>query len=399
LPEKDTEGNNVTEPIRWKRAFYAVLFCSAVAAFSPAQTYNVLINFNGSNGSGPNGVVQGTDGNFYGTTTAKGGAEDTGTVFKLTPAGKMTVLHRFAGTPDGASPRAELVLGADGLYRGTTSYGGANNLGAIYEIKTGGKLTTLHSFSGADGSGPDGALLLAADGNYYGTTYAGGANTYGTVYKITPAGVLTTLHSFTGTDGSEPIGKLLQYNGIIYGTTSAGGANSKGTVFKITTAGALTRLYSFTGAADGGFPAAGLALGADKTFYGTTGLDGSGDSGTVFKITPSGKLTTIYSFCSQTGCPDGSYPESPLMLASDGNFYGTTMAGGSSGSTGTICRITPAGILTTLQDGSRLAGIAPRAALIEGSDGNLYGTMGNDGTNCCGVVFQLAVGLSAPDSK
>jgi uncharacterized repeat protein (TIGR03803 family) len=184
--------------------------------------------------------------------------------------------------------------------------------------------------------------VQATNGNFYGTTFAGGANGYGTVFKITPSGTLTTLYSFCSQrgcpDGSYPGAALVQApNGDFYGTTNGGGnSNSScnvgcGTVFKITPGGTLTTLYSFcsqSGCTDGSAPVAGLVQATDGNFYGTTYSGRSYGYGTIFKITPSGTLTTLYSFCSQSGCRDGEFAEAALIQATNGNFYGTTLAGG-----------------------------------------------------------------------
>jgi uncharacterized repeat protein (TIGR03803 family) len=164
---------------------------------------------------------------------------------------------------------------------------------------------------------------------------AGGANDQGTVFKITPSGTLTTLYSFCSqscADGEEPYAGLVQAtNGDFYGTTQSGGANFVGTVFRITPDGMLTTLYSFcsqSGCTDGENPRAALVQAANGDFYGTAYLGGANNGGTVFKITPSGTLTTLYSFCSQSGCTDGEYPYAGLVQATNGTFYGTTVFGG-----------------------------------------------------------------------
>ena len=233
-------------------------------------------------------------------------------------------------------------------------------------------LTTLHTFAGysTDGATPYAGLVQATDGNFYATTYAGGTSGNcqggcGTVFKITPGGTLTTLHSFDWYDGASPTGALVQgTDGNFYGTTYGGGANQYyGTVFKITPSGTLTSLYSFcaqANCADGAMPYAGLLQASDGNFYGTTlegGANsgcslGSGTCGTVFKITPGGTLTTLYSFCAQPGCADGGNPYAGLVRGSDGNFYGTTFGRGANGY-GTVFKITPAGALTTLHSFDR----------------------------------------------
>jgi uncharacterized repeat protein (TIGR03803 family) len=361
------------------RAYVVFLLCAATAIVSQAQTFTIIANFNGINGSGPEAMlVQGTDGNFYGTTR-DGGANDAGTVFKVAPDGTLTALYSFGSTStDGRYPAAGLVQGTDGNLYGTTYNGGAkvdgtpSGGGTVFEIDPGGgTLTTLYSFCSqpncADGLDPKGTLVQGADGNFYGTTFGtsfGGAGTQGTVFKITPGGALTTLHSFCSqlncADGETPQAGLVQgTDGNFYGTTSGGGGQNianetedGGTIFKITPTGALTTLYSFCYqiiCADGSNPWAGLVRGADGNFYGTTPSGGANHEGTVFKITPGGTLTTLYNFCSQLNCADGSNPQpgARLTQGTDGNFYGTT-GGGGANEAGTAFKITPAGTLTTL---------------------------------------------------
>jgi len=298
---------------------------------TPAGTFRILYNFEFING-GESSLVLATNGEFYGTTEF-GGTSEEGSVFKVTPAGKLTTLYSFTGGTDGGFPSAGLVYAANGNFYGTTVSGPVTDncrdgCGTVFEITPSGRLTTLYSFTGgADGWQPL-ALLQGTDGNFYGTTYRGGASTYcGTVFQMTPAGTLTTLHSFTcGSDGGYPYTGLIQAtDGNLYGTTEQGGAGS-GTVFKITPSGMLTTLYSFTGGADGDYPAAGVIQATDGNFYGTTlfgGVSGacSTGCGTIFQITPAGTLTTLYRFMGET---DGVNPVEGLVQATNGNFYGTT---------------------------------------------------------------------------
>src|ERR1017187_6061793 len=197
-------------------------------------------------------------------------------------------------------------------------------------------LTTLYSFCSQsrcpDGANPEAGLVQATNGDLYGTTSGFFVNGYGTVFKITPGGTLTTLYSFCSqtncADGDEPVAGLVQAaNGDLYGTTAGGGINNGGTVFKITPSGTLTTLYSFcsqTNCADGRGPVAGLVQAANGDLYGTTGQDGANGGGTIFKITPSGTLTTLYSFCPKSGCTD-TYPSAGLVQAANGDLYGTTL--------------------------------------------------------------------------
>jgi uncharacterized repeat protein (TIGR03803 family) len=383
---------------------------AATAITSPAQVFTALANFGGSNGSNPfAGLVQGFDGNFYGTTYY-GGANNSGTVFKITPAGKLITLYRFcaqSGCADGAHPSASLVQASNGDFYGTTLAGGANNDGTVFKITTMGTLTTLHSFDGGDGLNPSAGLIQATDGNFYGTTQNGGAIGGGTVFKITPSGTLTTLYSFCGencTDGFTPYAGLVQAtDGNLYGTIIYGGGNDGfgycfdygcGTVFKITPAGTMSKLYSFcaslTDCSDGALPDAGLVQGTDGNFYGTTSAGGATPArgGTVFKITPTGTRTTLYSFCAQSSCTDG-YAPTDLVQATDGNFYGTTYYGGASYYDGTVFKITPTGRLTTLHSFDVSSG----STLVQATGGAFYGTTTYGGTYNAGTVFTLSVGL------
>jgi uncharacterized repeat protein (TIGR03803 family) len=383
---------------------------AATCFSSGLQAFTTLASFNGTNGSSPYaGLVQATNGDFYGTTF--NGAEGGGTVFKITPSGVLTTLYSFcsqSGCTYGDSPLAALVQATDANLYGTTYEGGAANYG-VFRITPGGTLTTLYSFcsqSGCtDGAYPNAALVLATNGALYGTTSEGGAANYGTVFKITPGGTLTTLYTFCSqsgcTDGINPNAGLVQAtNGNLYGTTFDGGAANEGTVFKITPNGTLTTLYSFcsrSGCTDGEHPT-GLVQATNGNLHGTTFDGGAEGSGTVFKITPSGALTTLYNFCSQSGCTDGYSPRGKLVQATDGNLYGTTVGGGVSAlNHGTIFRITPNGTLTTLYGFCSQSGCIDGAypiALIQATDGNLYGTTESDWPNDDGTVFSLYVGLS-----
>jgi uncharacterized repeat protein (TIGR03803 family) len=222
--------------------------------------------------------------------------------------------------------------------------------GTTFKITLSGVLTTLHVLNGEVFFGPSG-LVQATDGKFYGTTENGGTDHYGTVFRMNPGGKLKLLHSFDGTDGEAPVAGLVQgTDEKLYGTTSHAGANGfGGTVFSITTDGTLTTLYSFDGT-DGSGPSQ-LIQGTDGNFYGTTLSGGVGPCGsnsgcgTVFKITPGGGLTTLYSFCAGGDpCPDGAEPAGVLVQGTDGNFYGTTFLGGNNyNAGGTVFSITPGG--------------------------------------------------------
>jgi uncharacterized repeat protein (TIGR03803 family) len=317
----------------------------------------------------------------------------------------FTTLANF-GSTGGAEPMAGLIQATNGNLYGTTQVGGATTnglVGTAFTVTLSGTLTTLHVFGGQQGKHPEAALVQASNGELYGTTSGAqsGPGAMGTVFKMTLSGAATTLHSFDGTDGCNPSnGALVQAtNGNLYGTTGACGANGFGTVFEITPSGTLTTLYNFcsqSGCADGGHAYTGLIQATDGNFYGTTQYGGAYSNGTVFEITPSG-VTTLYSFCSQSGCPDGLYPVAGLIQATDGNFYGTTEEGGAK-NCGTVFEITPTGALTTLhsfcsQSGSS-DGDAPDAGLVQNTNGTLYGTTAlGGGATFDGTVFSLSMGL------
>lgn len=353
-----------------------------------------LVLFTNANGAHPGGTLAlDADGNLYGTTFG-GGSAGYGTVFAVTASGALTTLANFADN-QGANPYAGLALAPNGNFYGTTYGGGTNSDGTVFEITTNGVLTTLVNFAGANGSEPEANLVLGPDGNFYGTTYSGGGNNLGTVFEIATSGALTTLAGFGGTNGSNPQGNLtLGTNGSFYGTTVAGGTDGQGTIFEVSTNGLLTTLYSFTGAKDGAYPEAGLTLGPKGIFYGVTSLGGGAGYGTVFSVTESGSLTTLYSFNDDN---NGANPAAGLILGLNGNFYGTT-AGDQSSTYGNLFEISPAGALTnfySFTNGNDSA--APDATLTYGPDGNFYGTTyGNfsstpfdSGGNPWGTVFEL----------
>jgi len=392
-----------------------VFLLSAATALASPPTFNTLARFNGTDGQYPyDQLVQGFNGNYYGTT-AENGANGFGTVFEITPAGKLTTLYNFcskSSCADGANPSAGLAQAISGNLYGTTYYGGANNAGTVFEITPAGKLTTLYSFcshsSCTDGQNPEAGLMQAPNGNFYGTTYLGGssgcAGGCGTVFEITPAGKLTTLYTFCSKsgcpDGSLPYAGLVQgTNGNFYGTTQNGGATNNGTVFEITPTGRLTTLHSFciSGCGDGANPYGGLVQAANGNFYGTTYYGGAYSQGTAFEMTPAGKLTRLYSFCAKSGCGDGANPNAGLVQGTNGDLYGTTYGGGANND-GTVFAITAAGKLTTLYSFCSQSGCADGehlyAALMQATNGTFYGTTRNGGSNGdFGTVFSDSVGL------
>ena len=383
----------------------------------------MLYNFQGSDskdGAYPNGLVQGANGYLYGTTGA-GGVTGEGTVYRIAPGGgKYELLWNFdtsPGDPDGTGTSAPLVLATNGSFYGTTlgnSGGGSGNGsdGIVFRITPGGALTSVHNFCSvlengicADGLTTMGPMMQARNGYLYGTTSRAGAYNQGTIFKMAPSGAFTTLHSFCETldqgtcvDGADQISGLVQGpNGELYGTTTDGGTAAPGTVgdgtiFQISPAGKFSTLYNFcieTNCADGAQPQFGVIVGPDGNLYGTTATGGALNFGTFFTITPTGHLTTLYSFCSVKYCPDGTLPQG-IILGSDGNFYGTTAGGGNN--YGTIFQMTPAGVLTTLHTFDFTDGGGVGTWLMQDTSGVFYGTSfqgGNVASGPYGTLFKL----------
>jgi uncharacterized repeat protein (TIGR03803 family) len=386
------------------RLITLAFFSGFLTLFAGAQSATIesLYSLNAAtDGSTPYGnVVQGPDGNYYGTT-AQGGVNGNGTVFRVTPKGVYTVLYAFQGSPDGQNPQANLYLASDGNFYGTTARGGANGGGTIFRVSSTGVFTLLYTFTnGTDGGFPSAGVIEGSDGNFYGTTVSGGAinaagfTGYGTIFQMTPNGVLTTIYTFTGgdADGSSPYAGLVEgSDGFLYGTTNSDEVGDTGyyfgSVFKVSKTGAFKTLYHFGDGNDGGNPDGGLLEAQDGSFYGSThngGLFANDDDdtgqGVLYNITPSGVFKTMYEF---TGQADSGRPEGTLTFGSDGNLYGTTTISPA----GTLFQLTPSGGFVTLGQ----LGANPTESLggpIVGSDGNFYGTTDNGGANTNGSIFE-----------
>lgn len=391
----------------------AVLGVAMLATASlQAQILKTLYNFKGTaDGDLPIGGVVRIGGSFYGAAINGGAGLTTGTVFKIDVKGNETTLHSFSGSPDGYSPLAGLIKDSDGSLYGTTAYGGLYSFGTIFKVSKTGIETVLYSFSGypADGAYPQAGLARDAAGNLFGTTQYGGPGSCqingftegcGTVFMLSNTSVETVLHSFVSgtTDGQLPIARLLlDPAGNLYGTTCYGGTQGMGTVFKVTPGGTETVMYSFAGTPDGSCPLAGLIFYAGS-FYGTTYQGGASNYGTVFKLTKEGQETVLYSFSALHH--DGHYPQAALVRDSSGNFYGTTLGGGIetkychviSNGCGVIFKVSSAGKETVLHRfvGYPVEGSAPISDLIRDSAGNLFGTTTLGGTAEAGTVFEFA---------
>lgn len=297
------------------------------------------------------------------------------------PAQTVSTIYQFSSGSNPNYPVGVMAQGRDGNFYGITlSGGGPANQGAIYKISSAGVLTSLHAMAQSDGTTCSG-LTLGTDGNFYGTCHNGGTNDYGTLFKVTSAGVLTVLHNFAAqgstSDGCEPLAPPIQAsNGDFYGTTSFCGANNYGTVYKLTPAGAYSLLYSFQGPPNDTLLPLGLIEGTDGDLWGL----GNGwiiSNGGVFKITLAGKESLVYAF---KGDPDGAGPYTNLIQGSNGDFYGTTEEGGSA-QEGTIFQVTAGGKETVLYSfPNQTDGAYPSLPLTQGPNGMLYGAA----TDCAG---------------
>jgi uncharacterized repeat protein (TIGR03803 family) len=378
-----------------------------IFSLTTGGTFATLRAFNNNtDGSGPPlgaGVIQATDGNLYGVLRA-GGPNGGGTLFQITTTGTFTVLHPFTFGADGGNPQAGVIQASDGKLYGTTSSGGANGRGVLFQsTTTGTPFTALHSFGGTDDGFNARAVIQGSDLNLWGTTQDGGTGApgtplggAGTIYKSSLDGSsYTVVDRFNaGPEGSRVRGPLIQLNdGNFYGLTTGGGNQDLGAVIKMTPSGAVSTLHSLT-ILEGTNPQGPLTLGADGNLYGTTQFGGNFGSGAAFKVTTGGTLTVIHSFNFGT---EGGNPSNGLTLASDGNFYGTTRNGGPSGSGGTVFRLTPAGAVTVLHqfqpfsagnDGTD--GINPVGLLVQAADGLLYGATQNGGPGNSGTIYRFS---------
>jgi len=393
--------------------FKTVALCFAISIGASAQTFKTIASFDYTDGEGPQYVslVQGIDGNFYGTTFVAGSLGG-GTVFKVTPGGTVTAIYNFpAALGDGFEPWAGLLLGKDGNFYGTTAGGGANSKGTIFKVTPAGKESILHSFTGTDGEYPTSSLIQASNGNFYGTAEYGGTNSTqcggmgcGTAFEITPGGTFTVLYNFCSqancTDGAQVYAPLMQAsNGTFYGTTFMGGSSGNGTIFSISAAGAFNVVHNFASYPDdGAFPNAGLIQATNGDLYGTTYGGGTDFVGTVYQMTLAGQETLLGSF----DFTDGTTPTAGVIQGTDGNFYGTTYSGGASFD-GNVYQITPTGTITNLYSLCSLSGCpdgqyAP-GGLLQSTNGTFYGLTEYGGASnslCvqgCGTVYSLSMGL------
>lgn len=370
----------------------------AVIGFAPTAqatpVYTVIHQFTGAASDGAYSYADvdvDASGNLYGTTH-NGGVHDAGAIYKIAPDGTESLLHSFAVGSNGYNPYGGVTIdAATGDLYGTTEFGGPSDAGVIWKLAADGTYTVLHAFDDSnDGRQPRWRMIRDRMGNFYGVALFGGASGDGTVFELKTNGRFKVLHTFSGADGADPVGRIERDRaGNLYGVTFSGGAHNWGTVYEIASDGTFTTLYSFTEGSDGGFPEGGIQRDKDGNLFGTTASGGSG-YGTLFRLAPNGTLTTLYTFGDGD---DGGAPFGDL-LRSHGKLYGTTTmgAGGNcQNGCGTVFELTPRGKLKTLYRfmGGTVDGGQADAGLTEGSDGTLYGATPYYGVDGDGVVFSL----------
>jgi uncharacterized repeat protein (TIGR03803 family) len=386
-----SDGNYYGTTYYGGEGYYGTLF-----KMTPAGVVTIIHNFSNSttNGKYPyGGVIQGQDGALYGMTY-RGGAYRDGTIYKCTTSGTFTLLHSFAGWPDGSFPYGSLVQAANGTFYGMTYEGGFNYDGTIFKMTPSGVVNIIHNFSNVstDGGYPQGNLILSKtpSSSMYGMTTDGGTNNLGTIFKCDTNGNFTLLHSFIGgvTDGEYPNASLIQAgNDSLYGMTPSGGASSDGVIFASDTLGDFTLLHSFTGnPSDGSYPYGSLIEASNDTLYGLTADGGTANYGTLFSCSTSGNVSILHSF--KGNHTDGESPYGTLIQGSNGKLYGMTYSGGQT-YWGTIFRCSLSGNETVLHSfGVATKGISPNGAVVQGTDGNMYGVTYWGGTYDAGTIFK-----------
>ena len=360
------------------------------------QTVTALYSFGSQNGSAlPQDVAlaQGRDGELYGTS--EGGVISYGSIFKVSTSRVFTELFDFNNSnfsQEGCCPGQGLTLASDGNFYGVADGAGTGQVGVFFSITPNGTLTAIHDFTGgSDGATPFARPTEASDGNLYGTTEGDGTGS--TVYVYTPSsGAFSTIYQFSGLVSTAPF--IQGTDGSLYGTTSNGGWAHCGSVFKMSTAGVLLQSAPFLCAAGGAGPNAGPLLQAsDGNFYGVTESGGLRNGGTIFKMTPDFQISILYTFMGKSaGTKDGFTPTAGLIQATDGNLYGTTAEGGSNGM-GTLFQISTSGTYKLLYNFNGAAGKAPQGTLMQHTNGMLYGTAQQGGASKLGAVYQVNLGL------
>jgi uncharacterized repeat protein (TIGR03803 family) len=387
--------------IRWTALLTTLILTTLPLITANAQTYTDLHDFNCAvEGCDPTYVsllAQGQDGNIYGTASFGPGTSGDGTVLKMTLDGTVTTIQSFDGT-NGSTPYGGLVLGPDGNFYGTTT-SGTNNAGTIFKVTPAGVLTTLYAFplnTMDSGAAPMTAPTLGNDGNYYGLTGVGEGTASGVAYRYSPTVVYTPLTTLTeALPGSGFFAPLIQgLDGNFYSTTYASVTGSAGTVYRMSPAGVISIVYSFnSNAAYGGWGYAPLVEDFEGNFYGTEAEGGKFNGGVVFKVTGSGKITRLHNFTDYCALESyGCTPAGGLVLGSDGNLYGSTVHGGPDND-GVLFKITKSGVYTKLFSFDGADGAATESTAMQHTNGKIYGICMNGGAYGGGVLYSLDLGL------
>ncbi len=360
-----------------------------VFRMAPNGSFKVLYSFQSSEGYYPGGgLTLGVDGFFYGLTHS-GGAYNRGTIFRITPTGTLATLHHFTTNEvyqASAAPAtfAQLVQGLDGNFYGTTADGGTLRDGIVYKISPKGQFAVLYQFDGNLGLWPSG-LVLGTDGAFYGiSAYGPNNNGYGAIFKITPFGQFTVVHSFSPVDGPPASLPYQGLDGNFYGTSDPDTSRATAVVYRMTPTGNVTILRGMDGA-EGNYPSAGLIQGSDGIFYGANSYEGPsatcadlGGCGTLFKITPQGVFTALFDL----DYPTGATPETTMVQHTSGVFYGSTTNGGS-GTNGPYCSFN-CGVLYSFN-----AGLPPFVTLspVSGKPGSAVVILGQGFSSAMSVTF------------
>lgn len=403
------------------RLSFALALTIGLSALTQAATLTTLVDFSGTavpnKGSTPRGALVLADDLLWGVTEAGGVASGTGngSAFKFDPdTATFTGLVEFGGATNGKAPVAGLLKASDGNFYGTTSTGGTDSIGTIFQMLPDGTLNTIYIFrtvtASSIGSTPNEKLVEGTDGYLYGTTSLGGLSNKGVIFKVAkaPGSTPITLVEFTGGTtgvkrGNKPLGLLLAKDGHFYGVTESEGAFGSGTLFKMTVNGVVTTMGDFgsslTASTAPKTPRAPLVQGKDGYLYGTAALGGKNGFGGIYKTAPgSASATLLVSFTGTSGAAKGSLCETPLVQGTDGLFYGVTRKGGAS-DRGTVFKVSTTGVFSTLIEftgnGAINQGSDPRGALVQDNDGNFYGTTSASGANGVGTLYKLSDVLPA----
>ena len=355
-------------------------------------TITTLASFNGTNGSGASGFTLGSDGNYYGVSA--GGAYGGGSLFQFITNGTngtIIPLYSFSrdvggsnATPSiyGTSPNSVLTMGKDGNLYGIATQGGSFNYGTIFKFNTNGILSLAATFDNTNGSWPQGEMTLGKDGNLFGTSQRGGAYNGGTIFRLDTNGTLTTLFSFDGTNSGRLTNPSLAQDrdGNLYGSTVTGGPAGFGTVFAYRTNGVLTNLLNLNSSY--GYGVGKILVAYDGNLYFSYTGNGSPNFGALLRMTPNGAITTLLNYSGTNYNSDGI---GNLIQGMDGNLYGTMNAIGY----GSVAQLKLDGTTSKFAPFSSTNGYWPNY-LIQVSDGTLYGTA-SGGSYGYGTIFKVSI--------